>query len=168
MVDCVGHGQWKWEAGVEGVRRGQRVRIRPVEEAESDASKMPAPPEKAGLATERQPKSREIPHLRKPTTSRERGGKKKHRLAAFGMTGGRTEVESDAGPSRLRVNRMPVLPQKAGLAKERQPNGREISSREERGMPRSLSAQADHLAPQCFGAGRSEVGRKSIGLLRSE
>jgi len=33
-------------------------------------------------------KSREIPHIRRPTASQERSGKKKRRPASFGMTGG--------------------------------------------------------------------------------
>jgi len=36
--------------------------------------------------------------LRKPTASQERGGKKKRRLASFGMTGGVAETGGKGGP----------------------------------------------------------------------
>ncbi len=38
--------------------------------------------EEAGLRV----RQREIPHMRKPTATQERGGRKKRRLAPFGMT----------------------------------------------------------------------------------
>src|SRR6266478_1449606 len=46
-------------------------------------------------------RGREIPHIRKPTASQERGGKKKRRLAPFGMTDGCDRLGRDAAEAEV-------------------------------------------------------------------